>query len=589
MLKLVVQDDAGKSAVVPLQGEVTIGRGEDNTICLTERNVSRHHARIVGREGRVELHDLGSYNGILVNGERIAGVVVVDDHDRIQIGNYLLAVNTRTVKATPHMLGQLRVPTADPAGGHYEDTYDLIEPVVNPARPRTDSGKFSAVEQNVNWPDTASGEVHARPAVLDGRPTDRKIKLVGPIAAVAATSSGTHPAVVTDEPPPTNGHSANGTRHGVARAGREGAPLAIGVEAHPVDEPALMLDGRAVAMTAPRRRSASKGNRVVAVALVLGALAAVGLGAAMMLRPSDDEPARSGDARAKVAAKVAAKAGGSEAAKVADARAPERAATTSPERAAEATPGVRADDAALEHGDDGESGDVAQAADEPAEPEVDDAATAAVSERKLTRAERRELRRKEVELARREERDRRRREEIESRRKSAEETLAEQRQIATAAAQRADAEKARQAEQAAARARQADQAAAAAKAKAADDSAARPAPAAATLDARTSISGLNVSGSLQSSVVKRALDRVVGSFRGCYKSAATRAGRNAGGTVKVSFTIDEVGKAGGASAKGGPLPGMDSCIRAAVSRVKTRTPPDVGRVGVGFTITYAPM
>ena len=42
MYKLIIEDDEGKTTVVPLiRDEITIGRKEGNTIRLTERNVSR--------------------------------------------------------------------------------------------------------------------------------------------------------------------------------------------------------------------------------------------------------------------------------------------------------------------------------------------------------------------------------------------------------------------------------------------------------------------------------------------------------------------------------------------------------------------
>ncbi len=48
MWKLVIEDDEGKRTVVPLSREqYSIGRKDGNTIRLTERNVSREHARIV--------------------------------------------------------------------------------------------------------------------------------------------------------------------------------------------------------------------------------------------------------------------------------------------------------------------------------------------------------------------------------------------------------------------------------------------------------------------------------------------------------------------------------------------------------------
>src|SRR4051794_2143005 len=91
MFKLVIQDDEGKTTVVPLiRDEITIGRKEGNTIRLTERNVSRKHARIVRANGSVAIEDLGSYNGVRGNGTRISQRTPLTVSDRVQIGDYLI-------------------------------------------------------------------------------------------------------------------------------------------------------------------------------------------------------------------------------------------------------------------------------------------------------------------------------------------------------------------------------------------------------------------------------------------------------------------------------------------------------------------
>ena len=88
MYKLVIQDDEGKTTVVPLiRDELTIGRKEGNTIRLTERNVSRRHARLVRSNGSISIEDLNSYNGIRVNGSRIQGRCQIRESDRVQIGD----------------------------------------------------------------------------------------------------------------------------------------------------------------------------------------------------------------------------------------------------------------------------------------------------------------------------------------------------------------------------------------------------------------------------------------------------------------------------------------------------------------------
>lgn len=94
-MKLIIEDDEGRKTVVPIvreEIEITIGRHEENTIRLTERNVSRRHAKLIRKNGAVWVEDLGSYNGVRVNGDRIAGRVQVKEGDLIQIGDYDLAV-----------------------------------------------------------------------------------------------------------------------------------------------------------------------------------------------------------------------------------------------------------------------------------------------------------------------------------------------------------------------------------------------------------------------------------------------------------------------------------------------------------------
>ena len=93
MLKLVISDDEGKTTTIPLtRDELTIGRKDGNSIRLTERNVSRRHARIVKRTEGFFLEDLASYNGIVINGQRLAEARPMRNGDQILIGDYKLQV-----------------------------------------------------------------------------------------------------------------------------------------------------------------------------------------------------------------------------------------------------------------------------------------------------------------------------------------------------------------------------------------------------------------------------------------------------------------------------------------------------------------
>lgn len=95
MFKLVISDDEGKTTVVPLvRDEITIGRKEGNTIRLTERNVSRRHARLRKANGSFYIEDLNSYNGVKINGRRIEGEIQVGKGDQVSIGDYILALQS---------------------------------------------------------------------------------------------------------------------------------------------------------------------------------------------------------------------------------------------------------------------------------------------------------------------------------------------------------------------------------------------------------------------------------------------------------------------------------------------------------------
>ena len=64
MWKLTIEDDQANRTVVPLaRDEYSIGRGEDNTVRLTERNISRRHARIAREGEHWVVFDGSSYNG----------------------------------------------------------------------------------------------------------------------------------------------------------------------------------------------------------------------------------------------------------------------------------------------------------------------------------------------------------------------------------------------------------------------------------------------------------------------------------------------------------------------------------------------
>jgi pSer/pThr/pTyr-binding forkhead associated (FHA) protein len=93
-MKLVIEDDAGTRTIVPFTTEeLTLGRAvEGVTWRLTDRNVSRRHARFSRQGPAVFLEDLGSLTGTWLNGERLSARRRVRPGDLVEIGDYDLVV-----------------------------------------------------------------------------------------------------------------------------------------------------------------------------------------------------------------------------------------------------------------------------------------------------------------------------------------------------------------------------------------------------------------------------------------------------------------------------------------------------------------
>jgi pSer/pThr/pTyr-binding forkhead associated (FHA) protein len=93
MWKLTIEDDQASKTVVHLvRDDYSIGRAEENTVRLTERNISRRHARLAKPGDHWLLLDLGSYNGCYVNGQRVSEKHEIVHGDLVQLGDYRLQV-----------------------------------------------------------------------------------------------------------------------------------------------------------------------------------------------------------------------------------------------------------------------------------------------------------------------------------------------------------------------------------------------------------------------------------------------------------------------------------------------------------------
>ena len=68
-----------------IQDELIIGRGADCNIQIDDRQVSRHHARLLFNDGKVSLEDLSSKNGTFLAGKMISENVTLTDADIFQV------------------------------------------------------------------------------------------------------------------------------------------------------------------------------------------------------------------------------------------------------------------------------------------------------------------------------------------------------------------------------------------------------------------------------------------------------------------------------------------------------------------------
>lgn len=84
---------AGMAIELSAAGTV-LGRSSQCDVRLEDPNASRQHARVSAPAGDWKLEDLGSTNGVLVNGVRVAGSTPLRNGDRIQLGHTDLTFET---------------------------------------------------------------------------------------------------------------------------------------------------------------------------------------------------------------------------------------------------------------------------------------------------------------------------------------------------------------------------------------------------------------------------------------------------------------------------------------------------------------
>src|SRR3954470_7475115 len=90
---VILTEKGGATQRLDFEAEaITIGRVDENDICLPKGNISKKHTRIVVKDGKIIVLDLRSTNGTFVNGRKLAGPQVISRADQVFIGDFILNV-----------------------------------------------------------------------------------------------------------------------------------------------------------------------------------------------------------------------------------------------------------------------------------------------------------------------------------------------------------------------------------------------------------------------------------------------------------------------------------------------------------------
>jgi pSer/pThr/pTyr-binding forkhead associated (FHA) protein len=178
MYKLVIADDEGSKSTVPvIRDEITIGRKDGNTIRLTERNVSRRHARVVRENGRVYVEDISARYGIKKNGAKIDARAEFSPGDIVSIGDYQLTLKAkRPEKATepsPHIQKDKLEKDQPSSAENKQDDGTQVLPAM-PAKLVVISSNFAGQEFPLNRKEMIVGRGEDCDIIIDHRSVSQK-------------------------------------------------------------------------------------------------------------------------------------------------------------------------------------------------------------------------------------------------------------------------------------------------------------------------------------------------------------------------------------------------------------------------------
>ncbi len=79
-------------------GDNTIGRSEQNTICVFDKKASRQHCKVILKDEGLYVEDMNSTNGLRLNNNFITGTHPLKPGDHIRLGQTVFLVSDRLAK-----------------------------------------------------------------------------------------------------------------------------------------------------------------------------------------------------------------------------------------------------------------------------------------------------------------------------------------------------------------------------------------------------------------------------------------------------------------------------------------------------------
>lgn len=180
MAKLLIQESAGIREFELVDEEVRIGRELDNTLRLSDPSISRHHAVLRRAGDGYEVQDLGSSNGVLVNGARVQSSPL-HDSDRVTLGQlHLTFVDPRPAQESFSPLGTVRIDPTEMAKMHTPKPVEApapppvpaaapVPPPVPPPVPATQDSLATAkapIQEPLPTPEIVGAEENPAPGFL---------------------------------------------------------------------------------------------------------------------------------------------------------------------------------------------------------------------------------------------------------------------------------------------------------------------------------------------------------------------------------------------------------------------------------------